>query len=327
MTDARRRRRALGVLAAGLALALGFGLALGSAPLASFELIAQLRAPRVLLAALVGGGLACAGALLQPLLRNPLADPYLLGISGGAALGAVLGLLAEQAAGPLAALAPLAGPLLAFAGALLATALLYAVTGGASGGGRGQGLLLAGVVFNAFASSAIVFLISAVDLGRVAGVFLWLIGSIRYVEPHWIGAVALLLALGLGVGIYHAYALDLLAQGDDVAAQLGVAVVAVRRRVLLATALMIAAAVSVSGLIGFVGLVVPHLLRLVVGADHRLVVPGSALLGAAVVVVADTLARTVLAPLELPVGAFTALLGGPVFFYLLRRELDRDWTG
>jgi iron complex transport system permease protein len=311
-------------LGAGLVLALAFGLALGSAQRPTLALILELRAPRVGLAALVGAGLACAGALLQPLLRNPLADPYLLGISGGAALGAVLGVVAGDApSGYFAVLAPLASPLLAFAGALGATGLLYAVVGRASGA-RAHSLLLAGVVLNAVASSAIVFLVTALDLSRAASVFLWLIGSIRYVSLPWIGAVALLLAVGIAVGVYHAYALDLLTQGDEVAAQLGVEVAAVRRRVLLASALMIAASVSVSGLIGFVGLVVPHLLRLACGSDHRLIVPASALLGAASLVVADTLARTALAPIELPVGAFTAVLGGPLFFYLLRRELARD---
>ncbi len=138
----------------------------------------------------------------------------------------------------------------------------------------------------------------------------------------WHGLQALLF-LGLGVGIYHAYALNLLSQGDEVASHLGVDVVRVRRRVLLATALLIGASVAVSGLIGFVGLMIPHLLRLLIGADHRVLVPASALLGAAFLMLADTLARTLLAPTERPVGALTALVGGPLFLILLRRELAR----
>ena len=160
-----------------------------------------------------------------------------------------------------------------------------------------------------------------VHLSRVAGVFLWLIGSIRLVDTWLIGAVAGFLSLGLGVGLYHAYALNLLSQGDETAAHLGVEVERVRRWILLATALMIGASVAVSGLIGFVGLIVPHLLRLVIGSDHRVLVPACALFGAAFLMLADTLARTLLAPTELPVGALTSLVGGPLFLVLLRREL------
>ena len=311
------RTRALLGLAALFVLAAAVSLAFGSAENPTREIVLQIRLPRVLLGALVGAGLATAGALLQALLQNPLADPFLLGISGGAALGGV----AAVALGG-GALLGLSVPVLAFGGALAATALLYTI---ASTGGRApsHSLLLTGVVFNAFASSVIVFLTTAVDLNRVAGVFLWLIGSVRLVDTGMIYVVAALLALGLGVGLYYAYPLNLLAQGDEAAAHLGVDVPRVRRHVLLATALMIGASVAVSGIIGFVGLIVPHLLRLVVGADHRTLVPASVLFGAALVMGADTLARTVLAPTELPVGAFTALIGGPLFLWLLRRELRR----
>jgi iron complex transport system permease protein len=311
------RTQALLGLAGLFALAAGLSLAFGSAENPTREIVMQIRLPRVILAALVGAGLATAGALLQALLQNPLADPFLLGISGGAALGGV----AAVAIGG-GALLGLSVPVLAFGGALAATALLYAIAN-ASGRAPAHSLLLTGVVFNAFASSVIVFLTTAVDLNRVAGVFLWLIGSIRLVDGSMIATVAALLAFGLGVGLYYAYPLNLLAQGDEAAAHLGVDVPRVRRHVLLATALMIGASVAVSGIIGFVGLIVPHLLRLVVGADHRVLVPASALFGAALLMGADTLARTVLAPTELPVGAFTALIGGPLFLWLLRRELAR----
>ncbi|MGH2901197.1 MAG: FecCD family ABC transporter permease, partial [Solirubrobacteraceae bacterium] len=274
--------------------------------------------PRALLAALVGAGLATAGALLQALLQNPLADPYVLGISGGAALGGV----AALALGGSFWLGGAAVPLVAFAGALGASLLLYAV---AVAGGRApaHSLLLTGVVFNAFASSLIVFVTSAADLSRVAGVFLWLIGSVRLVEPPLLVGVAVLFAVGMAIALRHAYALNLIAQGDETASHLGVDVPGTRRHVLAASALMIGASVSVSGLIGFVGLIVPHLLRLTIGSDHRTLVPASALAGAAFLVVADTLARIVLAPVELPVGALTALVGGPLFLVLLRRELGR----
>jgi iron complex transport system permease protein len=306
------RGRVVAALAALLVAALLIGLSLGSAQEPTLQILLEIRLPRVLLGALVGAGLATAGALLQ----NPLADPYILGISGGAALGGVAALALGWSFG----LAGVSIPAFAFLGALAATALLYLVAG--SGGAvPPHTLLLTGVVFNAFASSLIVFLTTAADLSRVAGVFLWLIGSIRLADPPVLLAVALLLAVGLAIGIHDGYALNLLSLGDESAAQLGVEVERVRRRILLGTALMIGASVAVSGLIGFVGLIVPHLLRLVVGADHRVLVPAAALTGAAFLVVADALARTLLAPTELPVGALTALVGGPLFLYLLRREL------
>lgn len=308
--------RVLWGLAALLVAAVGIGLSFGSAEAPTREIVTQIRVPRVVLGALVGAGLATAGALLQALLRNPLADPFVLGISGGAALGGVAALALGSSS-----LFGLSVPVAAFAGALGATALLYAV---AASGGRApaHSLLLTGVVFNAFASSVIVFLTTAADFSRIAGVFLWLIGSIRLVELPVLFSVAALLAAGLGVGLYYAHPLNLLARGDEAAAHLGVDVERLRRHVLIGTALMIGASVAVSGLVGFVGLIVPHLLRPIVGADHRVLVPASALLGAALLVGADTLARTVLAPTELPVGAFTALIGGPFFLLLLRRELS-----
>jgi ABC-type Fe3+-siderophore transport system permease subunit len=312
------RPAVLSVLALALVAVVLASLFVGSAEHATRDIVLGIRLPRALLAALVGAGLATSGALLQALLQNPLADPYVLGISGGAALGGV----AALAFGGSVWLGAAAVPLVAFGGALAASLLLYAI---AAAGGRApaHSLLLTGVVFNAFASSLIVFATSATDLARVAGVFLWLIGSIRWVEPSLLIAVAVLFAAGLAIGMRYAYALNLIAQGDETAAHLGVDVPSVRRWILAGTALMIGASVSVSGLIGFVGLIVPHLLRLAVGSDHRLLVPGSALAGAAFLVTADSLARVVLAPTELPVGALTALIGGPLFLVLLRRELAR----
>jgi iron complex transport system permease protein len=312
------RARVLTALSLLLAVALGASLLVGSAEHATQAIVLEIRLPRALLAALVGAGLATAGALLQALLQNPLADPYVLGISGGAALGGVLAL----GLGGGAWFGLLSVPVVAFAGALAASLLLYAIAG-AGGRAPAHSLLLTGVVFNAFASSLIVFATSAADLARVAGVFLWLIGSVRLVEPVLLAAVAVLFSVGLAIALYFAFALNLVAQGDETAAHLGVDVPRVRRWVFAGTALMIGASVAVSGLIGFVGLIVPHLLRLAFGSDHRLLVPASALGGAVFLVVADTLARVVLAPTELPVGALTALVGGPLFLVLLRRELAR----
>jgi iron complex transport system permease protein len=311
-------RAALASLAALCVAALALGLLLGSAERPTAEIVLGIRLPRVVLGAFVGAGLATAGVLLQALLRNPLADPYVLGISGGAALGGVLALVLSGGAWLAAGVVPL----FAFLGALCATGLLYAIAG-ASSRAPAYGLLLTGVVFNAFASSLIVFATALGDVSRMAGVFLWLIGSVRLVDPWMIAAVGLLLGLGLTVGVLHGFALNVLSLGREAALHLGVDADRVQRRILLATALMIGASVAVSGLVGFVGLVVPHLLRLLLGADHRVLLPASALLGAAFLVVADTFARTLFAPQELPVGALTALVGGPVFLVLLRRELAR----
>ncbi len=314
MTSGRALVGLGGLLVASLAL----GLAFGSVDSPSRDILIEIRLPRVVLAALVGAGLATAGVLLQALLQNPLADPYILGISGGAALGGVLALSFGWTLGSIT----LGVPLIAFLGALASTGLLYLVAGGA-GRAPAHSLLLSGVVFNAFAASIIIFLTTATDLARMTGIFLWLIGSIRLVDPWILVGVALLVGMGLGVGVRYAYALNLVSLGDEHAAHLGVEVERVRRRVLLATALMIGGAVSVSGLIGFVGLVVPHLLRMLLGADHRPLVPAAALGGAAFLVIADTLARTLFSPTELPVGALTAMVGGPLFLVLLRRELRR----
>jgi iron complex transport system permease protein len=259
-----------------------------------------------------------AGVLFQALLRNPLADPFVLGVSGGAALGGMLVLSLGAGFG----VGYTAVPPAAFAGALLATLLLYAVAG-ARGRLSPTQLLLTGVVFNAFASAAIVFLASLAGLTEGASLFLWLIGSLASPRPEIIGTVFAFLALGLLVALPASRSLDLLTLGEDSAAQLGVDVQRLQRVLLLATSVMVGAAVSAAGLIGFVGLVVPHLLRLLVGPDHRLLVPSAALAGAAFLVACDTLARSMPGGRELPVGAVTAVVGGPFFLWLLRRAQGR----
>jgi iron complex transport system permease protein len=209
-------------------------------------------------------------------------------------------------------------PIAAFGGGILATALLYWVSGG-PGRSSSTGLLLTGVVFNAFASAGIVFLASIAGFFDGSRIFLWLIGHLSAVDIDAAGMVAASVAVGLIVACLLSRSLNLIALGDETAAQLGVPVDAHRRLLLLSTSLMVGAAVSVSGLIGFVGLIVPHALRLVIGSDHRLLIPAAALTGAGFLVLSDTLARTVLDGRELPVGAVTALIGGPLFIFLLRR--------
>jgi iron complex transport system permease protein len=213
-------------------------------------------------------------------------------------------------------------PPAAFSGALLATLLLYVVAGHRSRVSA-TNLLLTGVVFNAFASAAIVFLASAAGLTESARIFLWLIGNLSVGRIEVAGLVAVFLALGLTTAMLLARSLNLLALGDEPAEQLGVPIDWHRRILLVATSLMVGAAVSVSGLIGFVGLIIPHLLRLGFGPDHRLLIPSAALCGAAFLVLCDALARTLLGGRELPVGAVTAVLGGPLFLVLLSRSQRR----
>jgi iron complex transport system permease protein len=327
----------LGVLAALLALILALGVAVGPSGLALAEvwdalagrtggaaadIVLAVRLPRVGLAAAVGAALAVAGVVFQALLRNPLADPYVLGVSGGAALGGIAVLTLGSAVG----LGYAAVPPAAFAGALGALLLLLAVAGPA-GRLAPTSLLLIGVVFNAFASAAIVFLASLAGLAEGAQVFLWLIGSLADARPALVVSVSLCVVAGLLAVVPFGRALDLLALGEESASLLGIDARRVRLWLLLASSLLVGAAVSVAGLVGFVGLVVPHALRLVLGPDHRLLVPASALAGAAFLVACDTLARTLLGGRELPVGALTALAGGPFFLLLLRRTQARGLRG
>jgi len=285
---------------------------------ATSDIVWRIRVPRVLLAALVGASLSVAGVIFQALLRNPLADPFILGISGGAALGGI----AMLSLGGLVGLGYGAVPPAAFAGALLATLLLYLVAG-VRGRVSATNLLLTGVVFNAFASAAIVFLASLAGLAEGSRIFLWLIGNLSAGRIDVAFPVALFLVLGVTCAMLLARSLNLLALGDEPAEQLGVAIEWHKRLLLLATSLTVGAAVSVAGLVGFVGLIIPHLLRLVIGPDHRLLVPSAALGGAAFLVVCDSVARSMLGGRELPVGAITAIVGGPLFLWLLRRHQEK----
>ncbi|WP_246036766.1 FecCD family ABC transporter permease [Cellulomonas telluris] len=278
-----------------------------------------LRVPRVLVGALVGAVLAAAGAALQAVVRNQLADPYLLGISSGASLGAALVLTAGL--GSLVGAVTLAAG--AFGGALLALALVLVLVG------RGRGLsshrlVLAGLTvgyFLAAATNLVVVLADSRD--AVRAVTFWTLGSLGRADWGDLPVLATVGLVTLGVLVLRSRRLDAIGLGDDVARSLGTDPDRLRRQVAAVSALGVAAAVAVSGSIGFVGLVVPHLARRLVGATHRLVVPASALLGALVLVWADTLARTVLAPREIPLGILTALLGTPLLMALVRRRLRR----
>ena len=307
------------LLIAATVVALGASVLLGpaSVPLADVfrsDIVWNLRAPRALLAFLVGGSLGAAGASLQALVRNPLADPFLLGLSGGAGLGAVLA-IALHLPGPWAL------PLAAFVGALAALALVYRL--GLIGGGAldPRILLLGGVAVGAFAAAITTAIVSLADAAELRNAFLWLWGGLSAASWDSVLLVALYAPIPLVVLLAASRPLDLLALGEEPARYLGADVEQVKRRVYLAASLLTAVAVAVSGVIGFVGLVVPHIARLAWGHRHRALLPAAFLGGGALLVIADTLARTVVAPRELPVGVVTALIGVPVFTLLLRR-----WT-
>ena len=276
-------------------------------------IVRDLRLPRVILGFLLGGTLAVSGASLQALLRNPLADPYLLGLSGGAGLGAVL---AIALGGPLAWAVPAA----AFVGALLAVGLVYYL--GRSGAGRLEPrvLLLAGVVTSGFATaimSALMVLSSATELRNA---FLWLLGGLGRASWQSLGLFLVWIPLPLALLFTAARSLDLLALGEETAGYLGAEVERVKRRVVISTALLTAAAVAVAGMIGFVGLVVPHGVRRLFGPLHGRLLPLAFVAGGALLVGADVIARVIVRPVELPVGVVTALIGVPAFAVLLKRE-------
>lgn len=278
-------------------------------------IIRDLRLPRVLLGMLVGASLALAGASFQGILRNPLADPYIVGTSAGAALGAAMGIVLHLPS-PLPWLSPI--PALAFLGALLSMLIVYRL---ARIGNTVpvETFLLAGVVVGSFAGAMVSFLLTLAreDLPRIV---FWLMGSLAQADYGRVGLVIPYLLVG-GVALYLlSPALNLASLGDEAAWSLGVEVERLKLQVVLAGSLVTAAAVSTSGLIGFLGLAVPHLARMIVGPDHRVLLPASALGGAAFLVLADTAARTVAAPTELPVGVLTALVGAPFFFWLLHRR-------
>jgi iron complex transport system permease protein len=331
MTDARRLARALAVLAAMLGGVAVVALFVGSAGLSpaavaralagradasSVESIVtlSLRLPRVAAAVLAGGALAVAGVGFQALTRNPLAEPSVLGVSSGAAFGVVVAQVLGFETGMVAALGV---AVFAFAGALLAATIVYVVAT-VPGGIAVQTLLLAGVIVGIFFSAAITVIISVVDFNRLTGVIHWLLGNLAPIPTSSLGLFAVLAAAGGWLILRHARELNLLMLGEEPARQLGVDAERLKRRVFLAAALLTGSVVAFTGPIGFVGLIVPHVLRALVGQDNRLLVPTAALAGGAFLLAADTLARNVVAPAELSVGVITAFCGAPFFVWILR---------
>ena len=326
LAPARPIRRAVAVLAllavagcAAVAVALSVGSVaidastvaralIGNAEGTEAIIVVSLRLPRALAAFAVGGLLAVAGAVMQVLLRNPLADPYVLGISGGAAVGA----LAAMIAGIGALVAPVA-----LAGALVSTLVVFSLAraGGAGTPWTATRLLLTGVVVAAGWSALVALLLTVAPDAQVKGMLFWMLGDLSAVPPPLPALATLALVLVAAFGL--ARDLNVLVRGEEIATTLGVEVPRVTLALHALAALATAAAVTTAGSVGFVGLVVPHALRLVIGNDQRVLLPAAALAGGALLVLADTLARSIIAPAQLPVGVITALVGVPVFLYLL----------
>ena len=276
-----------------------------------FDILFQIRLPRILLAAAVGSSLATAGASYQALLRNPLAEPYLLGVSNGAAVGTMLALLFFGSL-------EWSRPLMAFAGALVATFAVYRLARGRVGA-TPERLILAGVIVTTFLSSIIVFVTTMMDATRIRSFTFWLLGDLSGANSGLLPVPIAVAVVGAIILTLNARSLNLLMLGERDAFDLGVEVSRVRMTVFLIASLLVGSSVAASGSVGYVGLVVPHLTRLSVGSDNRISIPSATLGGALFVIIADTIARTVIAPRELPVGAVTALIGAPLFIYLLKR--------
>jgi iron complex transport system permease protein len=285
----------------------------GSTFLADSEktILFSVRLPRIVFAGIVGAALSLAGVVFQGLLRNPLAEPFILGVSGGAAVGAIAGILLGIAA------IPFGVPLLAFLGSVVTVILVFMVGRGKSGI-NSTTFLLAGVIINAFFSAIIMFLISISSRADLHHIAFWLMGDLSLARFEEIVMAGTFLAGAFLIIYAYARPLNLIIGGEETAMQLGVNVERTKIILFLAGSLITAVAVSFAGIIGFVGLIVPHMMRMLFGSDHRLLLPASFLFGAAFLITADTIARTLIAHTELPVGVVTALCGAPYFIYLLK---------
>lgn len=283
----------------------------------------SVRLPRILLASLVGAALALAGAVFQSLLRNPLADPYVLGVSTGASMGTIVYIILAASAGiqVTGSLALYARPAAAFAGAALTVAAVYFVAGKSDRRGESsQRLLLAGIVMASFISSINVFLLTSTSQADLRGIFYWLIGDLSRPVDASIYVITLMVAVGALLLYLLSQSLNLISTGEEDALTLGVEVPRVKLRVYLLASLVTGSVVSISGPIAYIGLICPHLARMALGGDNRILFPSVFIFGAIFTLLADTVARTVVAPAELPVGVITALCGAPLFIYLLRRK-------
>lgn len=308
----------LGLAVAGI---FGAALLLGPRPINPFdmtaierEILLSVRLPRIAVAALMGGALGASGAVLQGMLRNPLADPYILGLSSGAALMAAAGIVAG-----LTVLGELTIPLMAFAGAM-ATGLLVGMMGWRRGGIWPERLLLAGIGVGFMLSAMLMLLMSVSSSEGLRRAILWIFGDLGMSDWSLIPYGALLIGLGLIIALRRANALNTLMLGDDLSHSLGFSPRKETALLFVAVGLMTAASVALGGMVGFIGLLMPHIMRYLVGTDNRILIPATALGGGALLVISDFIGRTVISPVELPAGMVTALLGAPYFLYLLRRR-------
>ena len=275
-------------------------------------IIWKIRLPRVLLAAVVGATLSLGGLVFQALLRNPLAEPYILGVSGGSAIGAIIGILLGLARFPGVSLT-------AFVGSMATLALIVVMTSGQSVLKK-ESLLLSGVMVNAFCSAVIMFLISVTQDAKLHNILFWLMGDLSSADIRQVGILAGMLLPCFVVIFWHSHAMNLLLMGKEMAQVTGINIKAVTITLLVISSFMVSATVSYCGLIGFVGLVMPHLLRLILGPDHRILVPACILGGGSYLVLCDLVARTLPAQGEMPAGVITALIGAPLFIMLLKRS-------
>ncbi len=281
-------------------------------PVTEQTIILSLRLPRIILAMLVGSGLSIAGVVFQALLRNPLAEPYILGISSGGTVGAIIAIGLSVGASAITT------PLASFIGSGAVMFLVYTI-GHRRGHLDTNALLLGGVMVGAFFNAAVLLMIAVLNQ-ELRNAFLWLMGNLSSANPDAILVVAPILLLASCLLLLQARNFNLISTGDETAIQLGVEVTQVKRLSYLLASLITGLGVSVSGGIGFVGLLIPHICRMLFGPDHRLLLPASFLLGASFLIVADILSRMLLAPSEIPVGAITAAIGAPVFVYLLKKS-------
>ncbi|MFH1146793.1 MAG: iron ABC transporter permease [Pseudomonadota bacterium] len=285
----------------------------GSDPISS-AIIWQLRVPRLVLGILVGAGLAATGCMLQGLLRNPLAEPYTIGISGGAALGATLAIILKLSG----KFGQIALPLAAFTGAFLSLSISYAVA--ARRHFSVSVLILGGVVLNFLFSALVLLILAMASSEEVHGTILWLMGDLSSTDPGMIRIAALPITAGLIMASFLGRKLDILTLGEEKAAYLGLDTRSLRRVLFVVASLLTGTCVAISGIVGFVGLIIPHLFRRVLGPRHAVLIPVSAMGGAVFLPLCDTIARTIVAPLELPVGVVTGIIGGVFFLFFIFRK-------
>lgn len=301
-----------------LCLAIIVGLGFGSTNISIGELflpknrdIFYLRFTRVLLGLVAGAGLAVAGVIFQGILRNPLAEPYVLGISSGAGFGAVLALCFNLSMEFL--------PLAAFAGAVITMFIVYNLAK-INGKVTTQGLLLSGVIVGAVFSSLLLFFVSVSPNEAMHGITWWLLGSLQVFDTKLLIFVSFLIVLGIGITMYFSRDLNAISLGEEEAHHLGINVDNVKMILFIVASLITASIVCACGIIGFIGLIIPHAVRFVAGSNHKVVIPVSAISAGAFLILADAVSRTIIPPVEVPIGVITALIGGPVFIFLLRKK-------